>query len=152
MSYEIYCKNCNYKLLKYENRQVLYKSPINTCKKCGEEYLDPRCRELAIEGIPESEFKMSKDLILLVIGGLIIWRGFYLIGMRMLGIPDYMQWILPSVILFLGFALVGIGIFDAISILTGLKKRKFERLLEESKNRINDENYVQKLQQLGYWG
>lgn len=150
MAYEVYCKQCNCKLLTYEKWQKKYKSPIAICKKCGNEYLDPRCHELAIEGIPQEEFKVSKDFILLLVGGLIAWRGYVLFGMHMLGTLASTQWLLPTVILILGIALILVSILDLISILTGLKKRKYEKLLEESQNRIKDDNYVLKLKQIGY--
>lgn len=150
MAYEIYCKYCDSKLLKYDKWEKKYKSPIATCKKCGKEYLDPRCHELAIEGIPEAEFKVANDLVLLIIGGLITWRGYYLFGMHMLGTPDSMQWVVPTVVLILGLAMVVAAFVDGIRILTGLKKRKFEKILEESQNRMKDDNYIQKLKELGY--
>lgn len=150
MAYEMYCKNCSSKLLKYEKWERKYKSPISTCKKCGKEYLDPRCQELAVEGISKEEFKVSRDIVLLIIGGLIIWRGYYLSGMHILGTPDSMQWLVPTVVLLLGIAMLIVSVADAIGIITGLKRRKFEKLLKESQDRMNDENYVIKLKELGY--
>lgn len=150
MAYEIYCKNCGRKLLKYEKYERKYKSPIAYCKKCGKEYIDPRCHELAIEGIPEAEFKVTNGIFLFIIGALIAWRGFYLFGMRMLGTPDSMQWLLPTMILLLGFAMIIGAIIDLIRISTGSKKRKYERLLEESKVRISNDEYIWKLKNLGY--
>lgn len=152
MAYEIFCKHCGKKVLKYENWEKKYRSPIATCKKCGKEYLDPRCHELAVTGIPGDEFNVSSDLILLIIGGLITWRGCYLFGVRMLGTPDSMQWLLPSTVLLLGLAIVLCALVDGIRILTGLKRRKFEKLLEESQNRMKVDNYVQRLKELGYLG
>jgi len=150
MAYEIYCKNCGRKLLKYEKYERKYKSPVACCKKCGKEYIDPRCHELAIEGIPEAEFKVTNGIILFIIGVLIAWRGFYLFGMRMLGTPDSMQWLMPSAILLLGLAMIIGAIIDLIRILTGSKKRRYERLLEESKVRISSDEYIWKLKNLGY--
>lgn len=69
---------------------------------------------------------------------------------HMLGTPDSVQWVVPTVVLILGLAMVVAAFVDAIRILTGLKKRKFEKLLEESQNRMKDDNYIQKLKELGY--
>lgn len=137
-------------MLSYEKYQKKYKSPLESCKKCGTEYIDPRCHELAAEGIPEAEFSIKSDIVLLVIGALICWRGYYLFGMRMLGTPDSMQFLMPSVILLLGIGMVIGGIVDMIRISTGSKRRKYERLAEESRLRMEDEEYVQKLKELGY--
>lgn len=150
MAVEIHCKGCGHKLLKYEKYERKYKSPIASCKKCGKDYIDPRCHELAIEGIPEGDFKITNDIILLVIGALIAWRGYYLFGLRMLGTPDAMQWVLPTVILLLGIAIILGGIVDFIRIITGIKRRKYEKDLKESKERISNEDYIQKLRDLGY--
>lgn len=150
MAYEIHCKSCGKKLLSYEKYQKKYKSPLAVCKKCGTEYFDPRCHELAVEGIPEAEFSIKSDIVLLVIGALICWRGYYLFGMHMLGTPDSMQFLMPSVILLLGIGMVIGAIADMIRISTGSKRRKYERLLEESRLRMEDEDYVQKLKETGY--
>lgn len=150
MAYEIYCKNCNSKLLKYEKWERKYKSPVSICKKCGKEYLDPRSQELAVTGIPKREFKISKDIVLFIIGGLVTWRGHYLFGMHLLGTPDSVQWVIPAVVLLLGIVMLIASIIDALSIITGLKKRKYEKLLSESKERMNDDSYVTRLKELGY--
>jgi len=150
MAYELHCKNCGKKLLKFERYERKYKCPLAKCSKCGEEYIDPRCHELALEGIPESEFKVTGCIVLFVIGALIAWRGYYLTGLHMLGTPDSMQWLLPTVILLLGIAMIVGSIVETIRILSGSKKRKYERLLEESKERMADEEYVQKLRSLGF--
>lgn len=150
MAVEMYCRQCKKKLTKYEQWERKYKSPIAACKKCGTEYLDPRCHELAVEGIPEGEFKATSDIILFIVGALVIWRGWYLLGMHMLGTPDYMQWMVPAVVMLLGLAMAIASIVDAIRILTGLKRRKFEKLLQESQARMQDEEYVQKLRDFGY--
>lgn len=150
MAYELHCKSCGKKLLKYETYERKYKCPLEKCKKCGQEYIDPRCHELALEGIPEDEFKVTRCIILFVIGALIAWRGYYLFSVHMLGTPESMQWLLPTAILLLGVAIVVGAIVDSIRILSGSKRRKYESLLEESKARLADEEYVQKLKNLGY--
>ena len=150
MAYVIHCKQCGRKLLKYENWEKKYKSPVATCKKCGTDYWDPRCHELAVEGIPEEEFKVTHDIVLLIIGALIAWRGFYLFGVRMLGTPDSMQRFLPTVVSLLGIVMVIAAVVDAIRIVTGIKKRKYDILLEESQKRLKDDDYYQKLVEIGY--
>jgi hypothetical protein len=150
MSYEIKCGNCGKHLLTYESYEKKYKSPLNVCKKCGCEYIDPRCQELAVTGMPEKEFKLSTTFIMLIIGILIVWRGIYLFGMRMLNMPDYAQWVLPTVILLLGLVFIVGAIVEFILIVSGSKRKKYERLMEESQTRMLDEEYVEKLKKYGY--
>lgn len=52
-SYEIRCQNCGKKHLTYSQSSFRkYESPVKKCRKCGFRYADPRCHEIAIEGIP----------------------------------------------------------------------------------------------------
>lgn len=120
------------------------------CKKCGCEYIDPRCHELVLEGMPQVEFSISHRIILLVIGVLITLRGYYLFGMHMLNTPDSMQWLMPTVISILGIALILGAVIDLFLILTGIKQKKYKRLLDESRIRMQDETYVAKLKAMGY--
>lgn len=150
MAYVFHCKICGKKLFSYEVNQRMYKSPLCTCKYCGTEYIDPRCQELAVTGIPAQELKPVRSVIFCVLGLLIGWRGYYLFGMRTIGLPENMQWFLPSVLLLLGGIMVIAGIVDFVRIITGAKKKKLEKMLEESKLRLQDEAYVMKLKQLGY--
>ena len=150
MAYVMYCNNCGKKLLRYEKYEIKYKSPISCCKTCGKEYIDPRCKELAIEGIPDSEFRIIYRIVLLIIGVLIAWRGGDLFGMHMLGTPEAMQFLLPSVILLLGSAIIIGAIVDMVYILTGRKRQKYDILMEESRHRMSNEEYIQKLKALGY--
>lgn len=150
MAYELRCKKCGKKLLSYEAYQRKYGSPLKNCKACGAEYIDPRFHELAIEGYPEQEFKKVYSVIMIVIGGLILWRGIYMFGLHQMGLPEEMQWVLPGVITLLGVAFIIGGVVDLIRIATGLKVRKFEKLMNESRERMADENYTAKLEWLGY--
>ena len=151
MANELRCKNCGKKLLTYEPYERKYGSPLRSCKKCNQEYIDPRYHELAVTGIPEREFKLPTMVVMLVIGVLITWRGVYLFGMRGLdALSETLPWLLPAVILFMGIVLVIGSIVESIRIISGSKRRKYERLLEESKSRLLDENYINKLQELGY--
>lgn len=150
MAYVFQCNSCGKKLFSYEANQRIYKSPLCTCKHCGTSYIDPRCQELAVTGIPEQELKPVRSIIFCFLGLVIGWRGYYLFGMRTLGLPENMQWLLPTALSLLGGAMLVAGLIDLIRILTGAKKKKLEKMLEESKLRMQDEAYVAKLKQLGY--
>ena len=150
MSIKFQCPGCGKTLFSYEPRYRKYGKIIHECKKCGTSYLDPRYHELAIEGIPGDEFRLFPYIFMFVTGGLIAWRGWHLLKVKQLGVPDAMQWLLPAAFLVLGAVLVIGSIVGVISIKTGLKHRKFEKMLEESKARMMDTRYTDKLRSLGY--
>lgn len=150
MSYQLKCKACGKTLLKYEAYEKKYKSPLSRCSKCGQEYIDPRCQEMAVTGIPESEFKTTRCLIMLVVGALILWRAIHLYGVKMLGMPDSMQMFLPTIFLLLGAGCILAAVVDFIRIKSGLKAKKYQKLFDESRMRMQDEGYVEKLRRYGY--
>ncbi len=150
MSIDFNCPSCGKKLFSYEWRTRKYGVILKECKYCGAEYLDPRNHELAIEGIPEDEFRYTPYVFMIIVGGLLIWRAVYLFGMRQLGVPDEMQVVMPALFLILGIAAVIGAIIGMIRIKTGRKRMKFEKMLEESKMRMKDAGYVTTLKRLGY--
>ena len=150
MSVEFKCPSCGKKLFSYEPRMRKYGEILKKCKKCGGEYLDPRCHELAVEGIPEDEFNYLSYVFMVLLGAFFIWRGIHNLHTYQLGVPSELQWLMPVVFILIGGACIIGAIAGMISIKTGLKRRKFERLLEESKRRMKDSSYVYSLKKLGY--
>lgn len=146
----LYCSECGKKLLTYDSTNVRkYKSPVKKCKKCGTLYIDPRCHELAIEGIPSDIFSVKSYIILIIFGILLLWRGIYLINQTQLGVPEEVQWLMPSVIIIIGAGFIIGGIAEIISIKTGLKEKKYNRLYTESAERLKDSDYINTLRNLG---
>ncbi len=150
MSIEFKCPSCGKKLFTYEYRIRKYGSPLKECKKCGSEYIDPRYYELALDGIPDDEFKITPYVFMMIIGGLIIWRGLYMFRMHQLGVAEEIQWLLPTVFTLLGIVLVIGSIAGMVSIKTGLHKKKIDRLMAESRARVSDMDYIRRLRKLGY--
>lgn len=149
--YEIRCKGCGKRLLKYSKISIRrYKSPVKTCSKCGMRYADPRCHEIAIDGIPSDTFRISSYILLAVVGALILYRGIYLFGMHQMGTPEMMQWLLPTLFTVFGSVLLLGGLTECILIVTGIKQRRFDKLTKESEQRLADKGYVYLLQELGY--
>lgn len=150
-SIEIRCKNCGKKLLKYDQIYTRkYKSPVKNCKKCGTRYLDPRCCEIAIEGISENVFHISPNVISMIIGALITYRGIYLFRVHQIGTPEEIQWLLPAIFTITGVIIVIVSIVDIIAIKSGRKVLKYEKLMKESEERLRDKSYAYILQGLGY--
>ena len=147
----IVCSNCGKKLLSYDPPGVQkYKSPVNQCPDCHTRYIDPRCHEIVIEGVPADKFSVKSHLFLVVIGALFLWRGIYLFGMKSIGTPEEIQWFMPSVICIAGMVMVFGGIFEVIYILSGKKQAKYDKLTMESDMRLQDKSYAYILQDFGY--
>ncbi len=147
----IYCSNCRKKLLTYDGTgSKKYESPLKKCPKCGALYIDPRCHELAAEGIPSAEFSICAYIVLAIFGGFIVWRGGHLLKRVQIGVPDEIQWVMPVVLIILGAICVFGGIIEILLIKTGRKSEKFNRLYEESKERLRNAEYVGLLREHGY--
>ncbi len=71
-------------------------------------------------------------------------------GMRQLGLPDEVQWLMPAVIFIVGFILIIGGLVEIIGIKTGLKAKRFEKMLQQSKDRLKDSQYASQLRSFGY--
>lgn len=148
---EIRCKGCGKKLLKYSQSSFRkYGSPLKNCKKCGRRYADPRYHEIAIEGVPKDTFSISSYLILMLLGAFLLYRGIHLFRMYQLGVPSGMQFLLPTVFALGGIILVFGGIWEIITIVTGIKAKRFDKLRVESEMRLMNRSYAYSLQDFGY--
>ncbi|MDE6788163.1 MAG: hypothetical protein K2J47_02420 [Ruminococcus sp.] len=146
----LYCSECGKKLMIYDSKSFrMYKSPVKKCKKCGNLYIDPRCHELAIEGIPSDVFSVKSYIFLIIFGILLLWRGMYLLNQTQLGVPHEIQWLMPAVLITIGAVYIIGGIAEIISVKTGLKEKKYNKLYVESAERLKDVDYVSTLRNLG---
>ena len=140
------CPQC-----KTKNREAcntwMYGSPIRECKACRSEYLDRRFREVAIDGFdPRSnnaKFYVKGALFLLVIAlvcGVLTYfqytRGYYSMKVVAAG------------------ALSALGaiacLIMSIRIKLGFQNKDNDKYMEESKVRLSDSLYVEKLRKYGY--
>lgn len=147
---KIKCAKCGKHLLTYTSPSRLYKSPVSTCPKCGSLYLDPRCHELAIEGIPKDMFDIKSFGALGVVGVYILYRGIHMLGLRQIGSPEEIQGALPYVLILMGAMLILGGCIEIVTILFGIKRKKYDKLMEESQARMLNPSYVMVLEDLGY--
>lgn len=150
MSADFRCPSCGKKLFSYEPRFRKYGKITANCKSCGALYADPRCYELALGGIPGDEYLLGPYISVIAIGALIVWRGVYIMGQKQLGVMEEMQWFLPSAFLVIGGLMVIGGIIGAILLKAGIKAKRLEKKLEESKLRLRDPVYVNELRSLGF--
>ena len=150
MELEFHCPKCNKKLFKYYSRERKFGPMIYNCKHCGGRYVDPRYHELAIDGIPGDVFNIPQFIVTFIIGALLLWRGIYLFGVEFLNMPDFMQKFLPVVITVVGIGMMIASVVEIILIKTGIKKKKYIRLYNESLERLKKDSYIDELYMLGY--
>ena len=150
MSREFHCPSCDKKLFTYEERTRKYGKLLKECKKCGAQYLDPRYYELAIDGIPEDEFGIARYSLAILIGAFFGWRGIHVANIYIYRGANLVSWLLPISFILISVIVIIAGLYEIFSITTGLKRKKMERLLEESKARMRDSSYVYTLKKHGY--
>ena len=140
------CPEC-----KTKNREScntwMYWSPICECKACRSEYLDKRWREVAIDGFDprgkNAKFYAKGALILLAIAlvcGLMIYfqyaRGVYSVKIIAAGALSVLAGIACGV--------------NALRIKLGFQNKDNDKYMAESKARLSDPQYVEKLRKYGY--
>ena len=125
-----------------------YGSPIRTCAKCGEEYLERRWREPAVEGFDPRTVNAgfySKGLLVFiafaVLAGAYTWytihfKGYYSMKMAM--------------VCGLGVLGVVLCLVMLIGIKTGAVAKRQAPFMEQSIQRMHDPAYVRKLKAYGY--
>ena len=137
------CPEC-----KTKNRETcnawMYDSPIRQCKACRSEYLERRFLEVAIDGFDplsnNPKFYMKGALFLLLLalvdGGLALYQCYYSIKVLVIAAAS----VLGSLACFSMF----------IRITTGFQSKDNEKYMAESKARLADPAYVEKLRKYGY--
>lgn len=125
----------------------MYGSPIRECKACRSEYLDRRWREVAIDGFdPRSnnaKVYVKGTLFLLAIAaicGILIYfqcaKGYYSMKIIVAGALS---------------VLIGIACgINALRIKFGFANKDNGKYMAESKARLGDPQYVEKLRKYGY--
>lgn len=144
------CPECGKKFFIYNESQHRYGNTIRECKKCKNQYIDPRYHELAITGIRKTDFSVTSFIVLILFGAFILYRGIHFINTRLLGSPDGSNIFFSVIFIFFGSITIIAGIAEIIVIKTGLKAKKFDKLLEESEERLSNYEYAQSLKQAGY--
>lgn len=134
--------------LNYVEREWKYGSPIRVCKKCKQKYIDKRYHEIAVEGINPDAFNMKRVWFGLLIGVIalivsaifntltILLGGYYHTTMMGIGL--------------IGILMIICMLVELISIKTGLKQHKLEKVTIESVNRLQNKEYANELASVGY--
>lgn len=141
------CPSCGQKMREKCNAWA-YGSPIRTCPNCQREFLDKRWREVAIDG-----FATNKKSARLYLGATAVFLLFTVSCALCLIKLVEIQGSYPSKLL--GCVLVGavgtIGCFVVfLRIVTGYEDKHNKHYMEESRRRLQDKKYVDKLIFYGY--
>lgn len=141
------CPKCGARVHEKCNAWV-YGSPVRTCPHCKEEFLDKRWREVAIDGFATGP-KNAKLYLGAAVGFLLVT----IVCILWLGSMVRTQGHYPIKIV----ACIGVGIMGTIvcatvfvRIITGYEDKENTRYMDESKRRLQDRNYVDKLISFGY--
>lgn len=144
-----HCPHCGAKIPSYVADKWLYGSPLRTCKKCRNRYIDSRYHEIVLEGIRACDVSARPPLVYALTG--------LIIAAVSAGIL-YFEWNYQNyyhiVFLFLipaGVLMILWGIVDAIRAKMGLKAKKMEKLRQESAQRLSDKNYAHELKARGFY-
>ncbi|MBR1737225.1 MAG: hypothetical protein IJ736_09460 [Firmicutes bacterium] len=141
------CPNCG-KKIKENCNTWLYGSPIRKCSSCNTEYLDKRWREAAIDGFDprstNSAFYLKAALTFLVFT---IACSLYLaFTINILG--HYSAKVVACICL--GALATFACSFLYLRIKLGFEDKKNNTYLQESKERLKDAEYINKLENYGY--
>lgn len=143
------CPHCGAKIPSYVENKWLYGSPLRTCKKCGNHYIDSRYHEIAMEGFRECDVSPRPPLVTALIGFVIaaISTGWLYYDLH------YSDSYYPILFLMapMGVFMVFYGIVDAVRAKLGLKAKKMEELRKESVERLSDKNYAHELAARGLY-
>lgn len=142
-----HCPKCVSKQPHPDNRWC-YGSPIKHCPSCGTEYFDERYREIAIDGYIPNTLSPKRSLIIVAISAAFVLFAIVMYLYETHSNRGYYH-IVEIPIAIGGTATFLLGIADFISIVTGSKQKKLERLKAQSEERMQNPDYVQKLAEVG---
>lgn len=139
------CPHCGSKNRATTNTWA-YDSPIRTCEFCREEFLEPKFREIAVEGLDprttNSGFYVKGGLITFILSVLILAYQIFKFGEISLT--------KISILSSISFIISILCFVISIRIRLGIEQRNSEKYIQESKQRMQDKKYVEKLRKYGY--
>lgn len=142
------CPSCGKPVSGYNPSSRDYGSPIRTCRSCGQQYLDSRYIELAVEPPAARDLTASTGIKIALMGLFIlaVSGGFTLFTLHFRGYY-YKKMLLVAI---LSLLVIGYGIIDAIRVKTGAKQKSLDKKRAESEQRLTDREYARQLADLGY--
>ena len=142
------CPNCGADRGIATGNGTLYGSPMQTCPNCGKVYFDPRYREIAVDGLLDSDSKGKPDSKTALIA-FIVGIAAFALTILLVATTGRLVFIFPIVgvlAIALGFKTTG----DNSKIRSGERAAELEKLRAESEARLQDPSYARLLQARGY--
>ncbi len=144
----ISCPKCGKVDGEYNINEYRYGSPIRTCKKCGNKFLNKFYHEIAVDGAAPGAFDVMQK-----VKGMLISLGLFLGCVTVHAIEIFYRDRFHTV--FPIMALAGIVCFlfcigDIIAIKSGLKQKRTDKKYAESIERLKDMDYARELENFGY--
>lgn len=141
------CPHCGGMVREKSNAWV-YGSPIRTCPKCKQEFLDKRWREVAIDGFATGA-KSAKLYLGATIGFLLFTIICTLWLRNMIATQGHYPTRLVGCIVVGIVGTVGCAVVF-LRIVTGYEDKQNAKYMAESRRRLQDKNYIDKLVSFGY--
>ena len=142
------CPYCGAAINGFDSRAWLYGSPVRTCGRCGNKYIDRRYHEIAIDGVAPDAFSVDKSRKMLL---------FSLVCIAVSIVFCSITYFLNGTVTRGGIAIGILGAVIAVCMLvdiirtkSGAKERRFEALRKESEERLSDREYAVLLSENGY--
>lgn len=127
-----------------------YQSPLITCPKCNKDFLCKAFHEPAAEGIDKKWLNVGiplKRAIICSTIGAVCWSVIYFVSNSIISL-SIKEFLAISSVYFLAFAII--YWMTVIRIKSGKEAKILLKLVQESEKRLQDENYVRRLYNLGY--
>ena len=142
------CPCCGKPISNYNASSRDYGTPIRKCKCCGQQYLDRRYIELAVEPPDPRDLSAAAGLkiALIGLGMFVVSGGFTFFTIHFRGYY-YRKMALAAI---LSVVVMIFGIIDSIRTKTGAKQKSLDKKKEASEQRLMDRAYAQQLAELGY--
>ena len=141
------CPHCGGMVREKCNAWV-YGSPIRTCPQCKQEFLDKRWREVAIDGITTG-LKSAKLYLGATIGFLLFTIICTLWLRNMIATQGHYPTRLVGCIVVGIVGTAGCAVVF-LRIVTGYEDKQNAKYMAESRRRLQDKNYIDKLVSFGY--
>lgn len=146
------CPYCGLEIPNYPTEYVekdwKYGSPIRGCEKCGKEYVDRRYHEIAVEGVAPDAFSVKQSAMCMLVAVITFAISVAIVFVQIETSGTYSARM--SALAAVGAIVAILMLFNIISIKTGIKERRFEKLRSESEERLRNKGYAQKLASVGY--
>lgn len=142
------CPYCRKQIFNYNASEWKYGSPIRTCKKCKNRYIDMRYHEIAVEGIEPGALSLKKQKVGMLLG---LCLALFCFGYTFITL-HFWGYYYRSMIVCGSLAVVIIIslIVEYFRIKTGAKERRLMNLKAESVGRLQNKQYAKELELIGY--